>query len=55
METLEKESLSAEAELEGPSASFVLAVSELLETDPEDILSELGYRADETGVASVTS
>ncbi len=27
----------------GPSADFIKAVAELLETDAEDILAELGY------------
>jgi len=28
---------------QGPSLDFIRAVAELLETDPADILSELGY------------
>lgn len=28
---------------EGPSLDFIRAVAELLETDPDDILAELGY------------
>ncbi len=37
---------------EGPSLDFIRAVAELLETDPDDILSELGYSHSETLVAS---
>jgi hypothetical protein len=28
---------------EGPSLDFIRAVADLLETDPDDILAELGY------------
>ena len=54
METLEREWQSAEVATEGPSADFIRAVAELLETDPDDILSEMGYRAEQADVASVT-
>ncbi len=32
---------------EGPSLDFIRAIAELLETDAEDILSELGYAPSE--------
>jgi len=31
------------AATEGPSLDFIRAVAELLETNPDDILAELGY------------
>ena len=38
---------------EGPSLDFIRAVAELLETDPDDILAELGYaHNDEVGLVS---
>ena len=38
---------------EGPSLDFICAVAELLETDPDDILTELGYaHAEEVAVAA---
>ncbi len=43
METNQMEWRSAETMAEGPSLDFIRAVAELLETDPEDILAELGY------------
>ena len=43
METNQTEWQSAEVATDGPSLDFIRAVAELLETDPEDILSELGY------------
>jgi hypothetical protein len=43
MEISQMEWRSAEATTEGPSLDFIRAVAELLETDPEDILAELGY------------
>ena len=43
METNQMEWRSAETTTEGPSLDFIRAVAELLETDPEDILAELGY------------
>ncbi len=44
METNQTEWRSAEnAPVEGPSVDFIRAVAELLETDPDDILAELGY------------
>lgn len=39
---------------EGPSLEFIRAVAELLETDPDDILAELGYAHNED-VALVSS
>ena len=29
---------------EGPSLDFIRAIADLLETNPEDILTELGYK-----------
>ena len=44
MDTNQIEWRSAEnAAPEGPSPDFIRAVAELLETDPDDILAELGY------------
>jgi hypothetical protein len=44
METNQIEWRSAEnAAAEGPSVDFIRAVAELLETNPNDILAELGY------------
>ena len=44
METNQVEWRSAEnTTAEGPSLDFIRAVAELLETDPDDILTELGY------------
>ena len=44
METNQIEWRSAEsAGAEGPSVDFIRAVAELLETNPNDILAELGY------------
>lgn len=40
--TLEENGLEA-GEIERPSEAFVRAVADLLETDANDILSELGY------------
>ena len=31
------------AECNGPSADFICAISEFLDTDPKDLLVELGY------------
>ena len=39
---MEVNSIASEV-AEAPSREFVRAVAQLLETDPEDILSELGY------------
>lgn len=54
METNQAEWRSAENTVaEGPSQDFIRAVAELLETDPDDILAELGYaHAEEAGVAT---
>ena len=43
METNTMEWQSAETPTAGPSLDFICAVAELLETDPNDILAELGY------------
>lgn len=44
METNQVEWRSAEnTTADGPSLDFIRAVAELLETDPDDILTELGY------------
>ena len=43
METNTMEWQSAEVATAGPSLDFICAVAELLETDPNDILAELGY------------
>ena len=44
MDTNQMEWRSAEIALpEGPSLDFIQAVADLLETDPDDILAELGY------------
>ena len=40
-------------EMERPSEEFIRAVAELLETDAEDILSELGYVYDAAIVRTV--
>ena len=54
METNQIEWRSAEnTTAEAPSLDFIRAVAELLETDPDDILSELGYaHAEEVAVAA---
>jgi hypothetical protein len=53
METNQTEWRSAEfLATEGPSLDFIRAVAELLETDPDDILAELGYEhAEPTAMA----
>ncbi len=44
MESNQGDWKSAEIELSsGPSAEFIIAVAEFLETDAEDMLAELGY------------
>ena len=43
METNQAEWMRAENTTEGPSPDFIRAVAELLETNPDDILVELGY------------
>ena len=35
----------------GPSADFIYAISEFLDTDPKDLLVELGYYASEPQAA----
>jgi len=48
MEPKETEWRSAEAAMtDGPSLDFIRAVAELLETDADDILTELGYSHNE--------
>lgn len=55
METNQAEWMSAEsAPAAGPSRDFIRAVAELLETDPDDILAELGYAHSEA-VGAATS
>jgi hypothetical protein len=55
MEMNQMEWRSAETTTEGPSLDFIRAVAELLETDPEDILAELGYvSAEEMPLAVIT-
>lgn len=54
MEPKETEWRSAEtATTEGPSLDFIRAVAELLETDAEDILTELGYTPGEVEETSI--
>ncbi|HEY3328894.1 MAG TPA: hypothetical protein VGK19_02645 [Capsulimonadaceae bacterium] len=43
METSEYMEPLQEGALNGPSAEFINAVSEFLDTDPTDLLVELGY------------
>ena len=53
METNQVEWRSAEAPAnDGPSLDFIRAVAELLETNPDDILTELGYVHTEEFAAS---
>ena len=52
-ETLEAEAAPLGTEM--PSAEFVEAISELLETDPADLLSELGYYERSEEEAAVVS
>lgn len=54
METNQVEWRSAETSAsEGPSLDFIRAVAELLETDPDDILAEMGYaHSEEVAVAA---
>ena len=54
METNQVEWRSAEISTsEGPSLDFIRAVAELLETDPDDILAEMGYAHSEAIEAAV--
>ena len=54
METNQVEWRSAELPAsEGPSLDFIRAVAELLETDPDDILAEMGYDHTEAIEAAV--
>lgn len=54
MDTNQMEWRSAETAMpEGPSLDFIRAVAELLETDPDDILAELGYSRTEIEEVSV--
>lgn len=54
MQPTETENTTTETENEMPSAEFVRAVSDLLDTDPTDLLAELGYyeRSEDTDAAS---
>ena len=55
METNQVEWRSAEnAATEGPSLDFIRAVAELLETDPDDILAELGYAHPEEAAVAIS-
>jgi hypothetical protein len=48
MDTNQTEWRSAEVTpADGPSLDFIRAVAELLETNPDDILAELGYSHEE--------
>ncbi len=48
METMQNEWHNVEATTEAPSQDFIRAVAELLETDADDLLTEMGYsRAEE--------
>lgn len=54
MQPTETQDTPTETEIEMPSAEFVRAVSDLLDTDPTDLLAELGYydRSEETAESS---
>ena len=55
METNQVEWRSADSPTsEGPSLDFIRAVAELLETDPDDILAEMGYAHSEAVEAAVS-
>ena len=55
METNQPDWISADStEAEGPSLDFISAVAELLETDPRDILAELGYAHKEEPLTAVS-
>ncbi|HEV2471627.1 MAG TPA: hypothetical protein VGS41_03115 [Chthonomonadales bacterium] len=55
MDTNQTEQISAEiGATEGPSLGFIRAVAELLETNPDDILVELGYVHAEEGAFAVS-
>ncbi len=41
-----------EAETAAPSADFIYAISQFLDTDPSDLLRELGYYSRETDSVS---
>jgi len=43
MNTFESELAIEQRQDNGPSADFICAISELLDTDPKDLLVELGY------------
>jgi hypothetical protein len=55
METNQMEWRNAETMAAGPSLEFIRAVAELLETNPEDILAELGYVSAEEMPLAVTT
>lgn len=48
------ETAEGATEMETPSADFVRAVSDFLDTDPTDLLAELGYydRSEDTNTTS---
>jgi hypothetical protein len=53
METNQAEWMHAENTTDAPSLDFIRAVAELLETNPDDILTELGYtHSDESELVS---
>jgi hypothetical protein len=55
METNQTEWRSADLlATDGPSLDFIRAVAELLETDPDDILAELGYEHAEPAALAVS-
>lgn len=54
METNQVEWRSADSStMEGPSLDFIRAVAELLETDADDILAELGYAHPEDVIVAI--
>jgi len=55
METKQIEWRTAEnTASDGPSVDFIRAVAELLETNPNDILTELGYAHNEESITAVS-
>lgn len=54
METIEVEWRSTDSSsMQGPSLDFIRAVAKLLETDADDILSEMGYSHPERNLLAV--
>jgi hypothetical protein len=53
--TLDMDTMEESAAAHGPSADFITAISEFLDTDPKDLLVELGYYASETETAALTN